>query len=84
MSTLREIFQDDRGALSSGRVFAGYCVVGAFTCWLAGVMLPEQSGHAQSGMQAFLAAGASFYTAGKVSERFGKSNCQDSTPKDQS
>ncbi len=77
MKSLWEIFQDDRGALSSGRVFAGYCVVAAFACWLAGVMLPEQTGHAQSGMQAFLAAAAAFYTAGKASERFGKPSSQD-------
>ena len=40
-------------------------------------MLPEQTGHAQSGMQAFLAAAAAFYTAGKASERFGKPSSQD-------
>ncbi len=72
MTPLREIFSDDRGQLSSGRVFAGYCTVAALFCWLAGVVLPGLATHAQSGMQAFLAAAATFYGAGKAAERFGK------------
>ena len=72
MSALREVFQDDRGALSSGRVFAGYCVVAALGCWLAGLVLPAQAAHAVSGMQAFLASAATFYAAGKATERFGR------------
>jgi len=72
MSALREVFQDDRGHLSSGRIFAGYCVVTALFCWLAGILLPEQANHAQSGMQAFLASGFAFYGGGKAAERFGK------------
>lgn len=73
MSVLREIFSDDRDQLSSGRVFAGYCTVAALLCWVAGVALPPLQAHAQSGMQAFLAAAATFYGAGKAAERFGKS-----------
>lgn len=72
MSALREIFQDDRGQLSSGRVFAAYCVVGAFACWLAGVWLPEQAAHAQAGLHSLLMAATGFYGAAKVPERFGK------------
>lgn len=70
--TWTEIFQDDTGAYSAGRVYAGYCVVAALCCWLAGIVLPALQAHAQSGMQAFLAAAATFYGAGKAAERFGK------------
>lgn len=67
-----EIFQDDTGAYSAGRVYAGYCAVAALLCWVAGLWLPPMASHAESGMQAFLAAAATFYGAGKAAERFGK------------
>lgn len=67
-----EIFQDDTGAYSAGRVYAGYCVVAALACWIAGLWVPSSAAHAESGLQAFLAAAATFYGAGKAAERFGK------------
>lgn len=70
--TLWEIFQDDTGAYSAGRVYSAYCVVAALCCWTAGIWLPLQAAHAQSGMEAFLTAAATFYGAGKAAERFGK------------
>lgn len=72
MSRAAEIFEDDRGQLSSGRVYAAYCVVAALGCWVAGAWMPQQAAHAQAGMNAFLAAAFGFYTGGKVTERFGK------------
>jgi hypothetical protein len=77
MNAWREVFQDDRGQLSSGRVFAGYCTVAAILCWVAGVILPPLIAHAQSGMNSLLAAAAGFYGAGKASERFGKQQDRD-------
>ena len=77
---IREIFEDDRGQLSSGRVFAGYCVVAALACWVSGLWLPALASHAESGTQAFLAAAAVFYGSGKAAERFGAHNVGAAAP----
>lgn len=72
MKWFREIFQDDRAQLSAGRIYAGYCVIAALACWVAGVWWHSLAAHAQTGMNAFLTTGVAFYGAGKASERFGK------------
>lgn len=72
MSSLRTVFEDDRGQLSSTRVFPAYLIVAALACWLAGVWIPSQAAHAQAGMSAFLTAAVTLFGAGKASERFGK------------
>lgn len=71
MSRLPEIFEDDRDRLSSGRVYAAYCVVSALICWSAGVAFPSVAVHAQAGMSAFLTAAVWFYGEGKGIERLG-------------
>lgn len=70
--SLKEVFEDESGSLSYGRVASGYLTVAAVLAFVAGLCLPEYRAYCATGYNSFLTTAVTLYAASKAQQAIGK------------